>query len=473
MGDLRYALRILLKAPGFTFVAIVSLAIGVGANTAIFSLLNAVALRPLATTAPDRLVGLATVDGAGHRAGFSYSNFEQIRSHQRTLSGMFAWQDLSVFTLEAEGSLFPGTALLASQDFSAAMPIHPVIGRSITPEDGSVAVLGYACWQRYFRASPTALGKLIRIQGKPFTVVGVAPRSFTDMEGAGAVDAIVPLGAFTSLDRQRQSRVPSWEVTGRRRNGLQLCAHALRLSAQAAARHGGSTAVVGNGQPGHLAAGTRRSQAAGNRHSPGAGGGTRPDSAPVSDGEYAAGYRRRCGRRVLRALGHRLPRAIRLDRQHRSRARCIGGWHCLCVHPGDRHSQRPSLRRRASMAGTRDRPLRSLAARRPRTDRPGWTRRKTDGRDSGSALAGAGSGRGTVHPNSAESPHAAAGIPCSQRARDAAHESARRLHGHGSELLLSGAVPAALASARGRSGILRDPPAGAPGSISRSLRHCQ
>jgi hypothetical protein len=82
MGDGRYALRILLKAPGFTLIAVISLAFGVGANTAIFSLLNTVALRQLATEAPDRRVGLSSMDASGHRTGVTYSTFEQIRAHQ-------------------------------------------------------------------------------------------------------------------------------------------------------------------------------------------------------------------------------------------------------------------------------------------------------------------------------------------------------------------------------------------------------
>jgi predicted permease len=96
------------------------------------------------------------------------------------------------------------------------------MGRGLAPRDGAVAVLGYACWRRYFHASPTALGRLIRIQGKPFTVVGIAPENFTDMEGAGAVDAIVPLAAFTTLDGQRKLRAPGWAVAGRLRPGVPM-----------------------------------------------------------------------------------------------------------------------------------------------------------------------------------------------------------------------------------------------------------
>jgi putative ABC transport system permease protein len=112
--------------------------------------------------------------------------------------------------------------LVAGEGFTATVPIRPVIGRGIAPGDGAVAMLGYSCWRRYFQGSPAALGKVIRIEGKPFTVIGVAPESFTDMEGGGALDAIVPLASYTSVDRIRQLRNPSWDVTGRLRPGMTL-----------------------------------------------------------------------------------------------------------------------------------------------------------------------------------------------------------------------------------------------------------
>ncbi len=219
---LRHAAGSLLARPAFACIAIASLALGIGANTAIFSLWNAVSLRPLATRQPERLIGLSTIDARGRRAGFSYATFEKIRAHQSVLADLFAWQDASLFTLEAGGVLFPGTALLAGDGFPSVMPLRPVIGRTLAAGDGAVAVLGYDCWQRHFAGSPSALGQSIRIQGKPFTVVGVAPEEFTDMEGSGAIDAIVPLAAFTSLDGQRRQTAPAWEVTGRLRYGVTL-----------------------------------------------------------------------------------------------------------------------------------------------------------------------------------------------------------------------------------------------------------
>ena len=222
MGEFTYALRRLRKSGGFTAVAILSLGLGIGANTTVFSLLNDIAWRTLAAPQPDRLAGISTLDAAGRQSGLTYGRFEQIAAHQRSFSALFAWQDLQVFTFEAEGALFPGAALLASDGFTETMRIRPVLGRGIAPGDGAVAVLGFACWRAHFHGSPKALGKTVRIQGKPFTIVGIAPEALTDMEGSGAVDAVVPLGSFTSLDRLRESRAPGWQVTGRLRPGVAM-----------------------------------------------------------------------------------------------------------------------------------------------------------------------------------------------------------------------------------------------------------
>ena len=222
MTELHRALRVFIKCPGFTAVAIVSLALGIGANSTIFSLFNAVALRTLTAPQPDRLAGLFTVDATGKSGKFSYATFEQIRARQHSFDSLFLWTDAALRTFEAGGTVFPGTALLASDGFAETMRMRPVIGRGIVAGDGEVAVLGYQCWRRYFQGSTAALGKTIRVQGKACTVVGVAPEEFTNMEASGTTEAIVPLSTLAPLNRLHGDRNAAWEITGRLKPGVTL-----------------------------------------------------------------------------------------------------------------------------------------------------------------------------------------------------------------------------------------------------------
>ena len=168
MSELRHALRVLLfKAPAFTAMAVVSLALGIGANAAIFSLLHAVLLRTLAAPDPQRLAGLSTVGHTGAPGKLSYSAFERIASHQRSFSGLFVWSDGAVRTIDADGVLFAGKVLLAGDGFAETMRMRPVIGRSISDQDGNVAVLGYQCWRRYFRAAARCWVKLSGWKASP------------------------------------------------------------------------------------------------------------------------------------------------------------------------------------------------------------------------------------------------------------------------------------------------------------------
>ncbi|HTX34577.1 MAG TPA: ADOP family duplicated permease [Bryobacteraceae bacterium] len=219
MLELRRALRIFVKSPGLALLAILSLALGIGANTAIFSLLNAVALRTLAAPDPGRLAALFTLDRTGRHRPFSYPAFEQIRLHQRSFSSLFLWTDAALRTIQVEGHLVPTTVLLVDGDFAGTMRLRPVLGRGIAAGDGPVAVLGYAFWKAYFRGSTAVLGKTIQVEGKPCTVVGVAPDGFTNMAASGAVDAIVPLQA---LYPKRGGKAVAWEITGRLKPGVTL-----------------------------------------------------------------------------------------------------------------------------------------------------------------------------------------------------------------------------------------------------------
>jgi predicted permease len=220
MTELRHALRIFRRSPGFTAVAIISLALGIGANVAIFGLLNALALRTLAAPQPYQLVALSTIDKSGARGGFSYTDFEQIRAHQRSLSSLFVWEDQALRTLEVDGVLIPSDVLLASDGFAETFRMRPVIGRDLIAGDSDVAVLGYQLWQRYFNGSVAALGKTIRVQGKPCTIVGVAPKDFTTLEGEGPVDVIVPVTALVSTELLRSNPASGWDIIGRLKPGV-------------------------------------------------------------------------------------------------------------------------------------------------------------------------------------------------------------------------------------------------------------
>ena len=168
------------------------------------------------------LAGLSTAGRTGEPGKLSYPAFEQIASHQRSFSGLFMWSDSVVRTIDADGVLFPGKVLLADDGFTETMRMRPVIGRSISAKDGPVAVLGYQCWRRYFQGSGAVLGKTVRVEGKPCTVVGVAPADFTDMELSETIDVIVPLKTLAPLERLQSDQRPVWEVTGRLKPGVTL-----------------------------------------------------------------------------------------------------------------------------------------------------------------------------------------------------------------------------------------------------------
>jgi predicted permease len=211
----RRTLRGWMRSPGVAVAAVVSLALVIGANTAIFSLWNTVALRTLITPEPGQLAALEVVDQAGRRGGLPYARFEQLRDRQTSFAALFAYDDSALRTIEAEGTVFAGAALYADDGFGAVMRLRPAVGRSLVPGDGAVAVIGYDTWQRYYQGSASALGRTIRVQEKALTIVGVAPEGFTTMENSGPIEAIVPLAAMGA-------GTSSWNVVGRLKPGVTI-----------------------------------------------------------------------------------------------------------------------------------------------------------------------------------------------------------------------------------------------------------
>jgi len=198
--DLRFAMRVLAKNPGFTLIAVLTLALGIGANTAIFSVLDSVLLRSLPVSHPEELVALSDPDEHGHSFGsqdgdrsvLAYSEFEYFRDHNEVFSEIFAADsqlselevtipNLSSSTVAQKESV---RVRLVSGDYFATLGVHPAAGTFFTREadrarGGSpVAVLSYAFWKQRFGLDPLALGKTIQIRQTSFQIVGVTPPGF-------------------------------------------------------------------------------------------------------------------------------------------------------------------------------------------------------------------------------------------------------------------------------------------------------
>ena len=218
--DLKYGARLLRLSPGFAVVAILSLALGVGANTAIFQLLDAVRLRTLPVKDPQQLVEVRIANTPNGRTGAFLGRrpmmtnplWEQLRDHQQAFSGAFAWGS-NAFNLTTGGEARYAQGLWVSGEFFNALGVPAWIGRTLTPDDdrrgcaAPPAVIGYGFWQREYGGSPSAIGRTLQLDGHAFDVVGVTPASFFGVEVGRAFDVAVPLcaeplsrGARTALD---------------------------------------------------------------------------------------------------------------------------------------------------------------------------------------------------------------------------------------------------------------------------------
>ncbi|HEX8686443.1 MAG TPA: ABC transporter permease, partial [Pyrinomonadaceae bacterium] len=207
--DLRYGARKLRKSPGFTLVAVLTLALGIGANTAIFSVVNAVLLRPLPFDQPEQLV---RVFGTSARRGnfsrpHSFLNFSDLRDQSRTFESMAAYTGATAALSGADApEQIPG--VIASGDIFRVLRVRPLLGRLLTREDerpgGSPAVvISHGLWRRRYGGDPQVVGRTIRLDGREREVVGVTPADFSFEFVTGAADFWMPIDPTASAFQQR------------------------------------------------------------------------------------------------------------------------------------------------------------------------------------------------------------------------------------------------------------------------------
>jgi predicted permease len=196
--DLRYGARMLVKNPGFTLVAIVTLALGVGANSVIFSLVNALLLRPLPVERPEQLAAVYTSDFSSTQyGGSSYPDYVDFRDRNRVFSGTVAYMP-TAFSLNVDGTNERAFGEVVSGNYFSTLGLALALGRGFLPEEDrtpgerAVAVIGHKLWQSRFGRDPAIVGRVIKLNGHSFTIVGVAPEKYSGLIRGIASDLWVP-----------------------------------------------------------------------------------------------------------------------------------------------------------------------------------------------------------------------------------------------------------------------------------------
>ena len=203
--DVRYAVRTLRRAPAFTITAIVTLALGIGATTAVFSLINGVLLRELPVKDPHRLATIsshiAIRQGRPAGSGWSYPMWEGLRDRAQAFDGTFAWMPQRL-NLANRGEMQLVDGLIMTSDFFTTLGVSAMVGRTFTASDdrrgggpdGPVTVISHAFWQRHLAGARNVIGMSLVIEGVPFTIVGVTPAGFVGVEVGRSFDVALTFG---------------------------------------------------------------------------------------------------------------------------------------------------------------------------------------------------------------------------------------------------------------------------------------
>jgi macrolide transport system ATP-binding/permease protein len=198
LRDIKYGFRNFLKRPGFTAIAVITLALGIGANTAIFSLVNTVLLRPLPVAHPEQLVEVyGTYHNGADYTIQSYLNYKDYRDRNDVFSGLIAYR-FAPLSVSHEGRNERLWGYLVSGNYFDVLGVKPFMGRSFSPEEDKtlgthpVAVITHGCWQKRFASNPNVIGRNVSLNGHTFTVIGVAPEGFNGTEVAYGPEFFVP-----------------------------------------------------------------------------------------------------------------------------------------------------------------------------------------------------------------------------------------------------------------------------------------
>src|SRR5208283_5177694 len=233
--DIRYGARVLRKTPAFTAIAVLSLAVGIGANTAVFSLLDTVLLRMLPVRNPEQLVVLrwgahhdldmdaawssGGNDGHGNwtRNVFSWEIFSQMRAHSRTLGDLIGFSPLGQVNVAANGQALSTGAMVVSGNYFQALGVGAILGREITDDNDTAAglpsaVISYRFWERAFALDPAAIGKTLYVNGRPCTVIGITPKQFFGVSVGGfmqtpEVDITLPIRSRERMEGDGRQRI--------------------------------------------------------------------------------------------------------------------------------------------------------------------------------------------------------------------------------------------------------------------------
>jgi predicted permease len=230
LQEIRYAARMLAKNPGFTILAAVTLALGIGANTAIFSMVNAFLLRPLPVKDPAQITVLALQQSHGSVSNtFSIADYRDIRSETSAVfSSLFGYQ-WGMDGLSINGKPDRIVTAYVSGNFFSALGVQPLSGRLILPSEGEVAgadpvmVLGYSYWKSHFGGDPGVIGRKVSLDGRPVTIIGVAPKGFYGVYPIIEVQGYLPVGMATlegnPSDFMTNRALRNFAVLGRLQSG--------------------------------------------------------------------------------------------------------------------------------------------------------------------------------------------------------------------------------------------------------------